>query len=100
MRAYCHNAQHQYLHLFSGLGLFEYLNFCEDLGMQPIMAVWAGMNYITALQVILSILVLVQVMLLVEQVSLKTSLFPTYSKLSIRYSLDSYSFPESDIGVD
>ncbi|KAF8225218.1 alfa-L-arabinofuranosidase precursor [Tricholoma matsutake] len=25
-----------------GLGLFEYLNFCEDLGMQPIMAVWAG----------------------------------------------------------
>ncbi|KAF9476813.1 arabinofuranosidase [Pholiota conissans] len=25
-----------------GLGLLEYLNWCEDLGMQPIMAVWAG----------------------------------------------------------
>ncbi|PFH50482.1 glycoside hydrolase family 51 protein [Amanita thiersii Skay4041] len=25
-----------------GLGLLEYLNWCEDLNMQPIMAVWAG----------------------------------------------------------
>ncbi|KAF8198626.1 alfa-L-arabinofuranosidase precursor [Pholiota molesta] len=25
-----------------GLGLLEYLNWCEDLGMQPIMAVWSG----------------------------------------------------------
>ncbi|KJA18790.1 glycoside hydrolase family 51 protein [Hypholoma sublateritium FD-334 SS-4] len=25
-----------------GLGLFEYLTWCEDLGMQPIMAVWSG----------------------------------------------------------
>ncbi|KAJ6578603.1 glycoside hydrolase family 51 protein [Mycena sp. CBHHK59/15] len=25
-----------------GLGLMEYLNWCEDLGMQPIMAVWSG----------------------------------------------------------
>ncbi|KAG9220918.1 hypothetical protein CCMSSC00406_0002482 [Pleurotus cornucopiae] len=25
-----------------GLGLLEYLLFCEDLGMEPIMAVWAG----------------------------------------------------------
>ncbi|KAF9459124.1 alfa-L-arabinofuranosidase precursor [Collybia nuda] len=25
-----------------GLGLMEYLNWCEDVGMQPIMAVWAG----------------------------------------------------------
>lgn len=25
-----------------GLGLLEYLNWCEDSGMQPIMAVWAG----------------------------------------------------------
>ncbi|KAF8159380.1 alfa-L-arabinofuranosidase precursor [Crassisporium funariophilum] len=25
-----------------GLGLLEYLNWCEDLGMEPIMAVWAG----------------------------------------------------------
>ncbi|KDR72487.1 hypothetical protein GALMADRAFT_270473 [Galerina marginata CBS 339.88] len=25
-----------------GLGLLDYLNWCEDLGMQPIMAVWAG----------------------------------------------------------
>lgn len=28
--------------LLSGLGLLEYLYFCEDLDMQPIMAVWAG----------------------------------------------------------
>ncbi len=27
---------------FSGLGLFEYLTWCEDLNMEPIMAVWAG----------------------------------------------------------
>ena len=26
----------------SGLGLLEYLYWCEDLNMQPIMAVWAG----------------------------------------------------------
>lgn len=26
----------------SGLGLFEYLTWCEDLGMEPIMAVWSG----------------------------------------------------------
>lgn len=26
----------------SGLGLLEYLNWCEDLDMQPIMAVWSG----------------------------------------------------------
>lgn len=25
-----------------GLGLLEYLTWCEDLGMEPIMAVWAG----------------------------------------------------------
>ncbi|KAJ3571269.1 hypothetical protein NP233_g3865 [Leucocoprinus birnbaumii] len=25
-----------------GLGLFEYLLWCEDLGMEPIMAVWSG----------------------------------------------------------
>jgi alpha-N-arabinofuranosidase len=25
-----------------GLGLMEYMNWCEDLGMQPIMAVWSG----------------------------------------------------------
>ncbi|KAF9446455.1 glycoside hydrolase family 51 protein [Macrolepiota fuliginosa MF-IS2] len=25
-----------------GLGLFEYLTWCEDLNMEPIMAVWAG----------------------------------------------------------
>ncbi|KAF9561401.1 arabinofuranosidase [Agrocybe pediades] len=25
-----------------GLGLMDYLNWCEDVGMQPIMAVWAG----------------------------------------------------------
>lgn len=30
------------LQSFSGLGLMEYLNWCEDLGMQPIMAVWSG----------------------------------------------------------
>lgn len=29
----------------SGLGLMEYLNWCEDLGMEAIMAVWAGMQY-------------------------------------------------------
>lgn len=28
--------------ILSGLGLLEYLFFCEDLGMEPIMAVWAG----------------------------------------------------------
>ncbi|KAH0833369.1 glycoside hydrolase family 51 protein [Lanmaoa asiatica] len=28
--------------LYSGLGLLEYMYFCEDLGMEPIMAVWAG----------------------------------------------------------
>lgn len=27
---------------FSGLGLYEYLLWCEDLGMEPIMGVWAG----------------------------------------------------------
>ena len=27
----------------SGLGLKEYLDFIEDVGMQPIMAVWSGM---------------------------------------------------------
>lgn len=26
----------------SGLGLLDYLNWCEDLNMEPIMAVWAG----------------------------------------------------------
>ena len=26
----------------SGLGLLEYLQFIEDVGMQPIMAVWSG----------------------------------------------------------
>jgi len=26
----------------SGLGLYEYLIFCEDLGMEAIMAVWSG----------------------------------------------------------
>lgn len=26
----------------SGLGFYEYLLWCEDLGMEPIMAVWAG----------------------------------------------------------
>ncbi|KAJ6461979.1 alfa-L-arabinofuranosidase precursor [Mycena vulgaris] len=25
-----------------GLGLMDYLNWCEDVGMQPIMAVWSG----------------------------------------------------------
>ncbi|KAF8891085.1 alfa-L-arabinofuranosidase precursor [Gymnopilus junonius] len=25
-----------------GLGLFEYLTWCEDVGMQPIMAIWSG----------------------------------------------------------
>ncbi|KAF7972454.1 hypothetical protein HWV62_17936 [Athelia sp. TMB] len=25
-----------------GLGLYEYLTFCEDVGMEPIMAIWAG----------------------------------------------------------
>ncbi|PPQ68457.1 LOW QUALITY PROTEIN: hypothetical protein CVT26_006044 [Gymnopilus dilepis] len=25
-----------------GLGLLEYLHWCEDVGMQPIMAIWAG----------------------------------------------------------
>ena len=29
----------------SGLGLLEYLYWCEDLNMQPIMAVWAGEWY-------------------------------------------------------
>ena len=29
----------------SGLGLLEYLYWCEDLDMQPIMAVWAGEWY-------------------------------------------------------
>lgn len=28
--------------LYSGLGLLEYLLWCEDLGMEPIMAVWSG----------------------------------------------------------
>lgn len=28
--------------LSSGLGLMEYLNWCEDVGMEAIMAVWAG----------------------------------------------------------
>lgn len=26
----------------SGLGLLDYLNWCEDLNMEPIMAVWSG----------------------------------------------------------
>ena len=26
----------------SGLGLLEYLQFFEDVGMEPIMAVWSG----------------------------------------------------------
>ena len=26
----------------SGLGLLEYLEFFEDVGMEPIMAVWSG----------------------------------------------------------
>lgn len=29
----------------SGLGLLEYLYWCEDLDMEPIMAVWAGEYY-------------------------------------------------------
>jgi alpha-N-arabinofuranosidase len=28
--------------LSSGLGLLEYLYWCEDVGMEPIMAVWSG----------------------------------------------------------
>ena len=31
-----------FLYYFSGLGLLEYLLFIEDMGMEPIMAVWAG----------------------------------------------------------
>lgn len=31
-----------FLTLYSGLDLLEYMYFCEDLGMEPIMAVWAG----------------------------------------------------------
>ena len=27
---------------YSGLGLLEYLTFFEDVGMEPIMAVWSG----------------------------------------------------------
>lgn len=27
-----------------GMGLMEYLNFAEDLGMEPILAVWAGLS--------------------------------------------------------
>ena len=29
--------------MHSGLGLLEYLLFLEDVGMEPIMAVWSGM---------------------------------------------------------
>lgn len=36
---------HRMLH--SGLGLLEYLNWCEDLDMEPIMAVWAGTKWIS-----------------------------------------------------
>ncbi|KZP01928.1 glycoside hydrolase family 51 protein, partial [Athelia psychrophila] len=25
-----------------GLGLYEYMTFCEDVGMEAIMAIWAG----------------------------------------------------------
>ncbi|KAF8882698.1 alfa-L-arabinofuranosidase precursor [Infundibulicybe gibba] len=28
-----------------GLGLLDYLNWCEDVGMEPIMAVWSGKCY-------------------------------------------------------
>lgn len=28
----------------SGLGLLEYLQFFEDAGMEPIMAVWSGQS--------------------------------------------------------
>ena len=28
----------------SGLGILEYLTFFEDVGMEPIMAVWSGMH--------------------------------------------------------
>ena len=30
---------------YSGLGLKEFLDFIEDVGMQPIMAVWAGFSF-------------------------------------------------------
>lgn len=36
------NGLRTYLLLQSGLGLKEYLDFNEDLGMQSIMGVWAG----------------------------------------------------------
>lgn len=29
----------------SGLGLLEYLQFFEDVGMEPIMAVWSGESF-------------------------------------------------------
>lgn len=32
----------------SGLGLYEYMTFCEDVGMDAIMAVWAGTGSLTS----------------------------------------------------
>jgi alpha-L-arabinofuranosidase len=39
---YSNGRVHLKVFLVSGLGLLEYLYWCEDLDMQPIMAVWAG----------------------------------------------------------
>ena len=35
------------LYHYSGLGLLEYLHFIEDIGAEPIMAVWDGKRAVT-----------------------------------------------------
>lgn len=41
----CHSSDPPSLvnnYISSGLGLYEYMTFCEDVGMEAIMAVWSG----------------------------------------------------------
>lgn len=40
----------------SGLGLYEYMTFCEDVGMEAIMAVWSG-GYLPSILVTMDVLI-------------------------------------------
>lgn len=73
----------------SGLGLLEYLHWCEDLDMQPIMAVWAGASNKAGLQD--SPLIFDQVTRLMELAFLRVSLVLT-SKKQLTRSVDLFSW--------
>lgn len=67
--------------LYSGLGLLEYMYFCEDLGMEPIMAVWSGLYFLSRLKSHVSTM---QVILSMGRAFLKTNWRHTFKPPLIR----------------